>query len=151
MKKSLSVLEEKIKNIDWEHEVLEQKFERLKSERDELRGKLTKTIYNVQQKIGFKNLLLERKIEAMSQDLEKTESALAEVLASTNLKPEIIGDIKHNLEDVLMAKNKTIQRLEDQLAELKRRYSGVIHVYEDRLREFDIPVEELGFTPVRSF
>ena len=32
-----------------------------------------------------KNLLLEKKFEAMSQDLEKTRAALAEVLASTNL------------------------------------------------------------------
>ena len=58
--------------------------------------------------MGFKNLILEKKLEAMAQDLEKTESALAEILASTNLQPDIIGDIKHNLEDVLMSKNKQV-------------------------------------------
>ena len=97
-----------------------QKFTKLKEEHDELHQKLENTIYNVQQKTGFRNLLLEKKLEAMSQDLEKTESALAEVLASTNLQPEIIGDIKHNLEDVLMAKNKQVQKLEDSLADLKQ-------------------------------
>lgn len=127
-KEQLVALEEHIKNLSWEHEIQEQKFSKMKEERDELASKLEKTIYNVQQKTGFKNLLLEKKLEAMSQDLEKTESALAEVLASTNLQPEIIGDIKHNLEDVLMAKNKQVQRLEDNLADLKHGYSKMIQV-----------------------
>ena len=77
------------------------------------------------------------------------ESALAEVLASTNLHPEIIGDIQHNLEDVLMAKNKATQRLEDSLDELKRKYARTIQLYEAKLAEFQIPVEELGFTATR--
>lgn len=150
-KEQLVVLEEVIKNLSWEQEIQEQKFSKMKEEKDELAIKLEKTIYNVQQKTGFKNLLLEKKLEAMSQDLEKTESALAEVLASTNLQPEIIGDIKHNLEDVLMAKNKQVQRLEDNLADLKHSYSKMIQQYEAKLVEHNIPLEELGFTPVRRF
>lgn len=150
-KSTLVKLEEQVKNLEWEKEVLLQKFDKIKEEKDELHGKLETTVYSVQQKTGFQNLLLEKKIEAMSQDLEKTESALAEVLASTNLQPEIIGDIKHNLEDVLMAKNKEIQKLEDSLADLKNRYGHTINLYETKLVEHNIPIEELGFTPVRRF
>lgn len=150
-KKNLVRLEDKVKNLEWEKEVLMQKFDKIKEEKDELHDKLENTIYNVQQKTGFKNLLLEKKIEAMSQDLEKTESALAEVLASTNLQPEVIGDIKHNLEDVLMAKNKEIQKLEDSLADLKNRYGHTINIYETKLVEHNIPIEQTGFTPVRRF
>jgi len=149
VKEQVSVLEEKIKNIEWEHEILEQKFDHLKEERDALQSKLENTIYDVQQKTGFKNLILEKKIDAMEQDLEKTESALAEVLASTNLSPEVIGDIQHNLEDVLMAKNKQVQKLEDLLADLKQRYISTIEMYEKKLLDQNIPLEELGFTPLR--
>jgi len=150
-KESLVVLEETNKNFSWDLEILEQKFEKLKEERDELKQKLEETIYNVQQKVGFKNLILEKKLEAMAQDLEKTESALAEILASTNLQPDIIGDIKHNLEDVLMSKNKQIQKLEDTLADLKQSYARAIQLYEGKLVEHNIPPEEVGFTPVRRF
>ena len=125
------------------------KFINLREEKTEVSRKLQETVYRVQQKNGFKNLLLERKLTAMSQDLEKTESALAEVLASTNLHPEIIGDIQHNLEDVLMAKNKQTQKLEDSLEELKRKYGRTISLYEAKLAEYQIPVEELGFTATR--
>lgn len=150
-KESLLSYEEKNKNLEWEEEIFLQKHSRLKDETGQLTDKLQATIYKVQQKTGFKNLLLEKKLEAMSQDLEKTESALAEVLASTNLRPEIIGDIKHNLEDVLMAKNKQVQKLEDSLADLKQAYANTINVYEEKLAEHSIPREQLGFTPVRRF
>ncbi len=39
--------------------------QQLKEEKMELQNKLEKTIYSVQQKSGFKNLLLEKKYEAM--------------------------------------------------------------------------------------
>lgn len=142
-------LHDRSKNIEWEQEVLTQKLYNIKEEKETIEKKLQQTIYSVQQKNGFKNLLLEKKLTAMSQDLEKTESALAEVLASTNLHPEIIGDIQHNLEDVLMAKNKATQKLEDSLDELKRKYGRTIQLYEAKMAEFQIPTEELGFTATR--
>jgi HPt (histidine-containing phosphotransfer) domain-containing protein len=73
------------------------------------------------------------------------------VLAATNLQPEIIGGIKHNLEDVLMAKNNQVQQLEDTLADLKQAYAKVIEMYESKLVEHSIPNEELGFTPIRRY
>lgn len=146
---ALAQLEDRVKNTEWEFEVATQKLAALREERDELDKKLSEAVYGVQQKQGFKNLLLEKKLTAMSQDLEKTESALAEVLASTNLHPEIIGDIQHSLEDVLLAKNRTTQRLEDGLAEMKRRYARTVQLYEAKMAEYQIPVEELGFTATR--
>ena len=40
-------------------------------ERDELYNKFVKAIYEVQQKSGFKNLLLEKKLTALADTLEK--------------------------------------------------------------------------------
>jgi len=68
----LYALEDRQKNLEWEHEVRQQKLFNLREERDELAKRQAETIYNVQQKSGFKNLLLEKKLTAMSQDLEKT-------------------------------------------------------------------------------
>lgn len=145
----ISRVQDRMRNTEWEHEVTAQKLLNLQEEQRAISSKLGRTIYEVQQKTGFRHLLLEKKLSALSQDLEKTESALAEVLASTNLHPEIIGDIQHNLEDVLMAKNKTTQTLEDQLDELKRRYAKTIQLYEAKMAEYQIPREELGFTATR--
>ena len=45
-------------------QVLEQRFHHVERERDELYEKFESTIYDVQQKSGFKNILLERKLQA---------------------------------------------------------------------------------------
>ena len=52
----------------------------LQRERDELYERFEATIYDVQQKSGFKNLLLERKVEELEREREKKEAQLNEVL-----------------------------------------------------------------------
>lgn len=46
-------------------------FVQTQSERDELYGKFVKAIHEVQQKSNFKNLLLEKKLAALADTLEK--------------------------------------------------------------------------------
>lgn len=87
--------EAELKSLRWEHEVLEQRFaqvwntdgsilgfgiihfipclghEQIQKERDDLYSKFVKAIHEVQQKTGFKNLLLEKKLTALADTLEK--------------------------------------------------------------------------------
>lgn len=60
-----------MKSLRWEHEVLEQRFVRTQQERDDLYQKFIKAINEVQQKTGFKNVLLERKLHAMEEAIER--------------------------------------------------------------------------------
>ena len=54
--------ERQIKNLEWENEVLSQRFSKVQTERDELYGKFEASIYDVQQKTGLKSALLEKKV-----------------------------------------------------------------------------------------
>lgn len=63
--------ESELKSLRWEHEVLEQRFAQVQRECDELYGKFVKAIHEVQQKSGFKNLLLEKKLTALADAIEK--------------------------------------------------------------------------------
>lgn len=58
---------------------MEQRHHHTERERDELYDKFESTIYDVQQKAGFKNILLERKLTAINESLEKKEAQLSEV------------------------------------------------------------------------
>ena len=132
----------------WEHEVLEQRFHHVEKERDELYDKFENTIYDVQQKSGFKNILLERKLQAINENLEKKESQLSEVINAANLDPNLLGTVSKKLDDVLDAKNGAIKDLQYELARVTKAHNDVIRVYESKLTEFGIPVEELGFRPL---
>jgi len=147
-KSRLHVLETQLRDLTWEHEVLEQRFHHIEKERDELYEKFESTIYDVQQKSGFKNILLERKLQAINESLEKKESQLSEVIHAANLDPNLLGTVSKKLDDVLDAKNGAIKDLQYELARVTKAHNDVIRVYESKLTEFGIPVEELGFRPL---
>lgn len=67
-------------------------------ERDELYQKFAKAIQEVQQKSGFKNLLLERKLGTLTDTLEKKEAQLYVVLSASNMDPAALGGVTHKLE-----------------------------------------------------
>ncbi|KAJ3293516.1 Dynein regulatory complex subunit 4 [Borealophlyctis nickersoniae] len=147
-KARLRVLEEKHKQLSWEHEVLEQRFAQIQKERDELYEGFVDRIIGVQQKTGFKNLILEKKVQSLKESLEKKDLQLNEILKATNLDPAALSNLTRRLEEVLDAKNQQIKELQYDLAKVTKAYNDMIRVYEAKLTEFSIPVEELGFKPL---
>ena len=85
-KAKLLVIENRLRKLAWEHEVLEQRFQQSKSERDQMRDEYEKTIYNVKQKSGFDNQLIRKKIAAVNDDLERHDAQLREVRVDPILK-----------------------------------------------------------------
>merc|ERR1712071_224610 len=139
-----------MKKNAWKHEVLEQRFEKFNTERKQLHNNLVRAIHEVQQKAGFKNLLLEKKLKALAVTLEKKEAQLNEVLAASNLDPSALSAIPRKLEDVLDGKNGGIKDLQYELARVCKSHNDVLRTYESRLKSFGVPVEELGFKPLES-
>ena len=119
-KARLKFLEEKYKQSTWEHEVLEQRFAQVQKERDELYEHFVDKIISVQQKTGFKNLILEKKVENLKDNLEKRELQVNEILKATNLDPSALASLTKRLEDVLNAKNGHIKDLQYDLAKVTK-------------------------------
>lgn len=70
----------------------------VQAERDDLYAKFVKAIHEVQQKSSFKNLLLEKKLGALADTLEKKEAQFNEVLAASNLDPTALSAVTRKLE-----------------------------------------------------
>ncbi|NXI36603.1 DRC4 protein, partial [Galbula dea] len=146
----LKVTKKDLKDLQWEHEVLEQRFSKVQAERDELYQKFTKAINEVQQKTGFKNLLLERKLKGLLGVLEKKEVELSEVFAASNLDPSALSLVSQKLEDVLNSKNATIKDLQLQLARVCKAHDDMLQTFEAKLTACGIPLDSLGFKPLAS-
>ncbi|XP_036131399.1 dynein regulatory complex subunit 4 [Molossus molossus] len=149
-KARLKVTEKELKSLQWEHEVLEQRFLQVQRERDELYRKFTSAILEVQQKTGFKNLILERKLQALSTTVEKKELQLNEVLAASNLDPAALTQVSRKLEDVLESKNGTIKDLQYELARVCKAHNDLLRTYEAKLLAFGIPLDNVGFKPLET-
>ncbi|XP_068059348.1 dynein regulatory complex subunit 4 isoform X3 [Anomalospiza imberbis] len=139
-KAHLKITQKELKDLQWEHEVQE--------ERDDLYQKFTRAINEVQQKTGFKNLLLERKLHGLLTLLEQKEVELSEVVAASNLEPSALSLVSHKLEDVLNSKNATIQDLQLQLARVCKAHNDMLQTFEAKLTAFGIPLDNLGFQPL---
>lgn len=59
----------------------------VQQERDELLRRQTQSILDVQQRSGLKKILLQRKMEALSQTLEKKEAQLSAALSVCSVEP----------------------------------------------------------------
>merc|ERR1711865_193006 len=130
-----------------EHEVLEQRFVGVQKERNKLYTEFQKAIYDVKQKSGFKNLLIEKKLGAMNEELEKREAQLSELLSHANIDASTVGAVSRRWDDVIEVKNQVVRDLQQRLGELIENHNGMVQHYERKMLEYGIPVEELGFMP----
>eukprot|EP01138_Halocafeteria_seosinensis_P000034 gb/GECG01000034.1/.p1 GENE.gb/GECG01000034.1/~~gb/GECG01000034.1/.p1 ORF type:complete len:526 (+),score=119.49 gb/GECG01000034.1/:1-1578(+) len=142
--------EDELATLQWEHEILEQRLERLRKERDELFERFTESLYDVQQKAGFRHMLLEKKMEVAGQEVEKQDAALGEILSQANLDEETMGDFAHRLEEVLATKDAAIRELHSELQRVVAAHNRLIDNYENLMREYGVPREELGFEALRE-
>ena len=75
----LAAQKEEMKELKWEHEVLEQRFQKLQAERDDLHKNFVTAVQEVVQKANFKKLLLERKVVALADSLEKKDAQVSQI------------------------------------------------------------------------
>mmetsp|Transcript_137887 Transcript_137887/g.384509 ORF Transcript_137887/g.384509 Transcript_137887/m.384509 type:complete len:461 (-) Transcript_137887:61-1443(-) len=156
-KKKLAAVKDKIKQaetqlhrMEFQHEVLQQQLATVSKERDRLYEKFQHAIYDVQQKSGLKNLILEKKIDAVEEALETTEAQVSQLLASANVDQNTAAGISQKLDQVIAYKNDIVSQLEEEVARIKDSHATMVKTYESKLAEYGIPPEELGFTPAVS-
>merc|ERR1712070_948057 len=153
-KKKLAAVKETIRQseallnrMEFQHEVLQQQLTRVGNEKDELYTKFQHAIYDVQQKSGLKNLILEKKIDSIEEALETTEAQVSELLTSANVDQATASGISQKLDQVIAYKNDIVAQLEEEVQRIKDSHRTMVKTYESKLAEYGIPPEELGFTP----
>merc|ERR1719161_1220744 len=153
-KKKLASVKDKIRQsetmlhrMEFQHEVLQQQLSRVTKERDELYTKFQHAIYDVQQKSGLKNLILEKKIDSIEEALETTEAQVSELLTSANVDQATASGISQKLDQVIAYKDDIVVQLQEEVGRIKESHRTMVNTYESKLAEYGIPPEELGFTP----
>ena len=149
-KARLLVIEDEFRNLRWENEVLAQRFGEVRTQRDELYERFQATVYEVQQKSGFRNLLLERKLESLAEVLEQKEAQLDEVLARANLEPSVMGQMRGRVEDVLQQKQHEAADLQSELERVTAVHKQLVGAIHSKMLELGVPTQELGFQPIKN-
>merc|ERR1712066_811542 len=139
--------ETQLNRFEFQHEVLLQQLSTVSTERDDLYSKFQHAIYDVQQKAGLKNLILEKKIDSIEEALETTEAQVSELLTSANVDQATATGISQKLDQVIAYKDDIVSQLQEEVQRIKDSHRTMVNTYESKLAEYGIPPEELGFTP----
>merc|ERR550514_2488887 len=116
--------------MQFAQEVLHQQLEKVTEERDTLYSKFQGAIYEVQQKSGLKNLLLEKKIDTVEEALETTEAQVSELLTSANVDQPTSSGISQKLDQVIMYKNDIVSQLQEEVQRIKDSHRTMVKTYE---------------------
>lgn len=144
-KARLLVVESKYKSLEWENEVLKQRYEDSASQRDSLRSKFEEVVADVKQKSQFKSLVLEKKIESLSELLEARDAQLDATLARANVDIASLGGRRKNNNN---DKEFEMRDLNNELSRVAKAHSTLVQAVEEKMTELGVPTAELGFTPL---
>ncbi|XP_064090287.1 dynein regulatory complex subunit 4-like [Macrobrachium nipponense] len=126
----VKVLKSEKDALQWELEVLRQKAEAIEQERKELYDHFVGVVGEVQQRSELRNVVLEKRLNQVSEHLEKKEAVLSEVLSAANLDPASFSHVSHQLETIVDEKNKLIAGLREEVATLRRMYTDLMDKYQ---------------------
>lgn len=147
--KSVTIDTEKnLQNADLRVEILQQQLERATAVRDELTQKFRSTVYDLQQKTGFQNLLLEKQLETLGESLEITEAQLAELLVSAGVEQPTVEGISTKLTQMLVKKKELIEQLTNEIEAIKAKHDLMVRTSEARLMGAGMKAEDIGFEPL---
>merc|ERR1711935_97948 len=141
-------LEKLLKELDLEYEIKLQNFKYLEKEKKILFEKYEDTMYDIHQKAGLKNLILEKKLCLAKERLEVKDCELNQVLSVANIDENDRKTLLENLEETHAMKNDLINQLHEELKQIRSAHVHMVKAYDGKLSEFVIPVEELGFNPL---
>ncbi|KAM3623799.1 uncharacterized protein V6R79_015687 [Siganus canaliculatus] len=109
------VLDKELRDQKVENELLLQACEKVQQERDELLRKQTEITLDIQQKCGLKELLLKKKLTALTETLEKTDAQLCAVLSVSNVDQTTADGAAKRLQELFESKQTTTAALESDL------------------------------------
>ena len=106
-----SKAEDELKTVEWDHEVLFQKFQALESERDECLKRLQSSVHSARQVEDFKAMSCERKLQRSLERGEAKSAAIVDLLRRADVDLGTLGTSSVPITDVLAEKDEAVNRL----------------------------------------
>jgi len=145
---NINRLQNEFDELEWKHEILQQKHKQETQEFEVLESKYEDTLLDIEQKRGLKALIVSKSIAQVEADIEKQDINFSEILSSMNIKQASSESaISSKLDDVIKVKDETIRHLENKKSSAKQKYFNMKNYYENLMSKYNVPVSELGFIP----
>ena len=144
LKRDFSDIDDRIRSVDWELEVLGQKYRKVLDERNALRQTFTQSRYQIDQQTSFSSFLLAKKLSAMQKMRERKEAEMAEVLVRANLEPSVYAQLSNRVGNIMEEKNEMIHDLHGEMDRVVSLRSSLNRHVENLLTLYGVKRSDLG-------
>ncbi|KAK5600150.1 hypothetical protein CRENBAI_007508 [Crenichthys baileyi] len=128
------VVEKELRDLTVEHELRLQAFQKLQEERNELLKRQRESILDIQQRSGLKKILLQKKLAAVTETLEKKEAQLSTALSVCSIEPMARSNAVSKLEEILESKRISMDALQQDLDPECQEYEQLRHSWKEQLK-----------------
>ncbi|RVE74583.1 hypothetical protein OJAV_G00023480 [Oryzias javanicus] len=121
-----------VEDLKLENETLEQKFNKLQLEKEQLYTSVTPTIEVTREKVGLRSTLLRRKLQDLTDSLEKSQAQLFTVLSGPNMDHTVLSEIANKSEEDLDRKKSAIRNIAYKKNEILKARSHLLLTSEEK-------------------
>ena len=142
-KSRLSEVQHNVLELRGKLKKLEEEYSNVEEERDELYNSFENGIRTVQQQSEFSNQVLEQRLIAAENNVEKAAHQVEEIIRAANLDPTEMSRVISSLNHMLAAKDDALRDVQFLVAKLKKAYNDTLLSITLKLVELGIPKEEI--------
>eukprot|EP01083_Nonionella_stella_P210714 762560_1 len=147
-KARLIVLNDEVAAMVEEIKMLSGENAKVEHERDDLYQSFEAIIKDVNLQKNEKNDLLEKRLSDIQEQFVRKRVQFTEVLKEANLDKVVLNNLTRKLDEVLDAKNVQIKNVKYEIAKVTKAHDDLVRVYESKLSDMNVPVEELGLETI---
>jgi len=141
VKARLSLARDNLEQLNTDYESLKKKLDITRKERDELYQRFDESISSMCKASDCKNLILEKRLKIISNELEVASVQVNEILQNVPIDINKTAEIKSSIKDMINEKNNEIRRLQVNLASEKKKYEQERNI----VNEESVSVAMTGF------
>lgn len=143
-------LKEKLKKMKNEKDDIDTKYAKLSKEKEELVFKFDDVVIEMKKNTQIQDYILGKHVQQLESELLAKEHKLQEIVIGSGLDGHYVNEVTSMVRDTMEVKNSEIRNLQYLIQHATKAYNDAIRVYEEKLVEFGIPPQELGFQTIPS-
>lgn len=110
----MKITTEKAKSLEWSHQVLQQRYEQILLDRDQLKQTFSSALHEIDKKSSLKTVIMTKKVASLKEQLEN--QTIMDKIEKVATDPEERVLIKDEIGRVMTEKNLEIKKLQLELS-----------------------------------
>lgn len=122
-------LEKEYRDIEYEYEIKLQQFQYLEQEFSRMKENYDEKVFEILQKAGFLNILLEKELRLLKVQIEEKDLQVKQLLVSSNLAESAKQQIEQKIQEMFGQKEEKVEQFKKDIMQIRSAHLQMIHLF----------------------